>query len=52
SESVRGERAASGVTDVDGAAALGRELARTMIAEGADRIVAAAFAERDTPPEP
>ncbi|MEU0488439.1 hydroxymethylbilane synthase [Nocardiopsis sp. NPDC006139] len=54
SESVRGERAAAvgGPTDVEGAAALGRELARTMIADGADRIVADAFAERDAPPAP
>ncbi|MDE3724722.1 hydroxymethylbilane synthase [Nocardiopsis sp. N85] len=54
SEAVRGERAATldAVTDLDGAVALGRDLARAMIADGADRIVAAAFAERDTPSEP
>ncbi|WP_306369053.1 hydroxymethylbilane synthase [Nocardiopsis sp. CC223A] len=54
SESVRGERTAAvaGPADVDGAAALGRELARTMISDGADRIVADAFAERDAPPAP
>lgn len=34
---------------LDAAVALGRELARQMIAEGADRIVAEAFAERDEP---
>ncbi|GAB3705873.1 hydroxymethylbilane synthase [Nocardiopsis oceani] len=34
---------------LDDAVALGRELARQMIAEGADRIVAEAFAERDEP---
>ena len=33
--------------DLDTAVALGRDLARQMIAEGADRIVAEAFAERD-----
>ncbi|MBE2998787.1 hydroxymethylbilane synthase [Nocardiopsis sp. HNM0947] len=33
--------------DTDAAVALGRDLARRMIAEGADRIVAEAFAERD-----
>lgn len=35
--------------DLDTAVGLGRDLARQMIAEGADRIVAEAFAERDTP---
>lgn len=53
SEAVRGERTAvlSGTADLEGAAALGRDLARSMIADGADRIVAAAFAERDAPTE-
>lgn len=36
-------------TDVAAATALGRDLARQMIGEGADRIVAEAFAQRDTP---
>ena len=54
SESVRSERtvAVEGPTDVSGAAALGRGLARDMIADGADRIVAEAFAEKDTPTAP
>jgi hydroxymethylbilane synthase len=51
SAAVRGERTAdlSSAHDLDAAVALGRDLAREMIGEGADRIVAAAFAERDTP---
>lgn len=49
--SVRGERTAALASpgDLAAATALGRDLARQMIGEGADRIVAAAFAERDTP---
>jgi hydroxymethylbilane synthase len=35
--------------DLHTAVGLGRHLPRQMIAEGADRIVAEAFAERDTP---
>ncbi|MCK9871260.1 hydroxymethylbilane synthase [Nocardiopsis dassonvillei] len=51
SEAVRRERAADLASpgDLAAATALGRDLARQMIAEGADRIVAEAFAERDTP---
>ncbi|MBB6118307.1 hydroxymethylbilane synthase [Nocardiopsis algeriensis] len=51
SESVRRERtvALASAGDLDTAAALGRDLAQQMIAEGADRIVAEAFEERDTP---
>ncbi|ASU60703.1 hydroxymethylbilane synthase [Nocardiopsis dassonvillei] len=50
-EAVRRERAADLASpgDLAAATALGRDLARQMIAEGADRIVAEAFAERDTP---
>ena len=50
-ESIRRERTVdlSSPEDLDTAVALGRDLARQMIAEGADRIVAEAFAERDTP---
>ena len=49
--SVRRERTADLASpgDLDAATALGRDLARQMIDEGADRIVAEAFAERDTP---
>ncbi|GAA1449800.1 MULTISPECIES: hydroxymethylbilane synthase [Nocardiopsidaceae] len=49
--SVRGERTAdlASTGDLAAATALGRDLARSMIGEGADRIVAEAFAERDTP---
>ncbi|XKK41378.1 hydroxymethylbilane synthase [Nocardiopsis sp. ARC36] len=49
--SVRGERTAdlASTGDLAAATALGRDLARGMIGEGADRIVAEAFAERDTP---
>ncbi|MFJ9555640.1 hydroxymethylbilane synthase [Nocardiopsis sp. NPDC101807] len=49
--SVRGERTADLASpgDLAAATALGRDLARRMIGEGADRIVAEAFAERDTP---
>ncbi|MEU3305703.1 hydroxymethylbilane synthase [Nocardiopsis sp. NPDC055551] len=51
STAIRGERTVeiSSPDDLDTAIALGRDLARQMIAEGADRIVAEAFAERDTP---
>lgn len=51
STAIRSERtvAISSPEDLDTAIALGRDLARQMIAEGADRIVAEAFAERDTP---
>ncbi|MFI6575472.1 hydroxymethylbilane synthase [Nocardiopsis sp. NPDC050513] len=48
-EAVRRERdiALENPGDLAAAAGLGRDLARQMIAEGADRIVAAAFTERD-----
>ncbi|WP_067600241.1 hydroxymethylbilane synthase [Nocardiopsis listeri] len=51
STAIRSERTVeiSSPEDLDTAIALGRDLARQMIAEGADRIVAEAFAERDTP---
>ena len=51
STAIRRERTVdiSSPEDLDTAVALGRDLARQMIAEGADRIVAEAFAERDTP---
>ena len=50
-ESIRRERIVDlpSPEDLATAVALGRDLARQMIAEGADRIVAEAFAERDTP---
>lgn len=49
SEAVRREHTVelASSEDLDGATALGRDLARRMIDEGADRIVAEAFAERD-----
>ncbi|MFJ6017935.1 hydroxymethylbilane synthase [Nocardiopsis alba] len=51
STSVRRERTVemASLEDLETAIGLGRELARQMIAEGADRIVAEAFAERDNP---
>ncbi|MFB8764604.1 hydroxymethylbilane synthase [Nocardiopsis alba] len=51
STSVRRERTVEMASpeDLETAIGLGRELARQMIAEGADRIVAEAFAERDNP---
>ncbi|WP_150240524.1 hydroxymethylbilane synthase [Nocardiopsis quinghaiensis] len=51
SNAVRRERtiALDPAGDLAAATALGRDLARQMIDEGADRIVAEAFAERDTP---
>ncbi|WP_159944223.1 MULTISPECIES: hydroxymethylbilane synthase [unclassified Nocardiopsis] len=51
SSAVRRERTVDldSPADLAAATALGRDLARRMIAEGADRIVAEAFAERDTP---
>ena len=48
-EAVRREKTidVASATDLEAATGLGRDLARQMIAEGADRIVAEAFAERD-----